>query len=355
MTSIRAVERDDLPQVASLFERVLSPGSRTPAQERVEYFERTLLEHPWADPELPSLVGVDGEGRIVGFIATSVRRMRFDDRPVRVVGIGHLMADPDFRGRPVGALLMRAVFGGPQELTITDGANDASRRIWEGLGGHPSFLSCVVWTRPFRPWQFARDRLLRRRRGESDGRGAARPLWSALDAATGRLPFFSAPPEPEGSTEPLTPRALVEHLPSVADSLRLRPDYDEPFLDWLFAELREQEPELVALLVRDKGGEAVGWFVYQLKRGGGSQVLQVAARDGAVDAVLDHLFHHAHANGAAAIQGRLEPRLLAPLSKRRCVFHYSGEALIHSRHPEIVCAALSGQALLTRLEGEWWE
>jgi hypothetical protein len=180
-------------------------------------------------------------------------------------------------------------------------------------------------------------------------------LWSVLDAATEKIPFFSAPPAPTGTTEPLTPAGIIEHLPSVAASLRLHPDYDEEFLNWLFAELTAQEGELVASLVRDEAGDVAGWFVYMLRPVGGSQVLQVAARKGHADTVLDHLIHHAYANRAEALQGRLEPHLLVSLSGRRCLFHYSGEALIHSRHREILCAVLSDEAPLTRMDGEWWE
>ena len=56
MSRIRPVEPYDLPQVASLFESVMRSGGRTPPPLLAAYFERTLLDNPWADPEIPSLV-----------------------------------------------------------------------------------------------------------------------------------------------------------------------------------------------------------------------------------------------------------------------------------------------------------
>ena len=60
--------------------------------------QSTLLDSPWADPELPSLVAIDGN-EIVGMIGSNVRRMRFDDRPVRMVCSAHLLSHPRVRQR----------------------------------------------------------------------------------------------------------------------------------------------------------------------------------------------------------------------------------------------------------------
>ena len=98
----------------------------------------------------------------------------------------------------------------------------------------------------------------------------------------------------------------------------------------------------------------MGWFVYYLRRGGVSDVLQVVSAPRAVDRVLDDLFAHAGRSGAALLRGRLEPLLVDALGRRRCVFRYNGGALVHSRDPEILRAIAAGEALLTRLDGEWW-
>jgi len=111
--------------------------------------------------------------------------------------------------------------------------------------------------------------------------------------------------------------------------------------------------ELVRSLVRDAEGEVLGWFAYYL-RGGQAHVQQVAAGRNALEAVLDHLLHDAYEKGAAAVRGRLEPRLADALSRRRCLYGWSGAALVHARTPQLLGVLLSSQCWLERLDGESW-
>jgi hypothetical protein len=357
MADIRPLERDDLPHVASLYERVARSGSHTAPPGLVEYFERTLLDHPWADDEIPSLVYVKA-GRIAGFLGSSVRRLRFDGRPIRLGVSGQLVTDPEIRNRAAGAFLMREYMNGAQDLMLTDTASDTVRRIWAGIGGTTNHLCCVGWVGVFRPLRFALD-LLSRRDGRAVFARAGRPFGAALDAVAVRLARGTLRPgRPDGSDEELTPPALAEHVAGVTGSARLRPEYeDEDFVRWLLREIGEirTRGELVARLVRDGRGRVVGWYVYNAPPGGIAQVLQITGHDRGIDVVLDHLLHDAWSRGACAIQGRVEAHLLDALASRRCLLHASGYlTLIHSRDEELLHAIQSGEALLTRLEGEWW-
>ncbi|MBA2475190.1 MAG: hypothetical protein H0V40_04445 [Actinobacteria bacterium] len=356
MSDIRPLQAGDLPQVLSLYERVMRSGSPTPPPGLGAYFERTLLDHPWTDPELPSLVHVDEGGRIVGFIGSYVRRMRFDGEPIRLACSGQLVADPASRDRAVGALLMREYLGGPQDLTITDGATDRVRQMWGLVGGVTSQLRSLSWTKVFRPAGFVGDRLLDRRHQTGLLR-LLRPAWAAPDALLSRLPTRTfATKEPRGGVERLGIETMLACLPAIVAPLRLYPDYDAPYLEWLFGELARVEGggELVARLVRADDGKPLGWYVAHVPRGAIAQVLQVVARERDLDPVLDHLLHETRRRGATAARGRVEPELLAPLAARGCLFRYVGNALIHSRRPEVLAAATSTRSLLTPLEGESW-
>jgi hypothetical protein len=152
------------------------------------------------------------------------------------------------------------------------------------------------------------------------------------------------------------PEAIVRDLPRLARSLRLYPDYDRDYLEWLVDELSRprRRGALVRQLVRDESGRVLGWYVYYLNPGGISRVLQVAGSDNDVGAVLDHLFHHAESQGAAVLDGRLEARLLEPLARRRCWFRYTGASAVHSRNPDVVAALFSRQSLFTRMDTEYW-
>ncbi|MGH8907637.1 MAG: hypothetical protein ACRD0K_14220 [Egibacteraceae bacterium] len=356
MSPVRPLELDDIPEVASLYEAVSRSGSRTPPPRLAQYFARTFLDHPWVDPQIPSLVFETGDGRIGAFIGSHVRALRFNGRRIRVGCSGQLVSDPAAGGRGAGALLLRRYLCGPQDLTITDGATPQVRQMWEQLGGSTSFFSSLSWTRFFRPFRFAGDHLLERRGGAS-WRPLLRPLSSALDGlaarACGPLLRMARPPT---RGEQLTPQALLEHLPSVAGRLRVRPDYDEESLRWLFQEAARvaTRGDLARQLVRDHNGRALGWYVAYLRPGGVGHVLQIAARDRDVAAVIDHLFHHAWRSGATALRGRCEPLLFTPLRQRHCHLRHDALVLVHSRDASLVHAVLTGDGLVTRMEGEWW-
>jgi GNAT superfamily N-acetyltransferase len=353
VADIRALERSDLAGATALFDLVMgSPGRPAVA----EFFQRTLFESPWADPELPSLVAIDDRGRLVGFLGAEVRRMRFGEHTARVVWCQHFVVDPAARRLGAGALLLRRMFKGAQDATLTDNGSDVVRQMWVGLGGQALHLKDIHWVRLFRPWSVAayvaaghaRPRL------RAALRRIARPLDAATAAAAAR---HLEPASVNDAATPLTPRTLLDAMPAVSKRLTLYPDYDEGFLEWLFEELVKvgRRGRLVAKLVHAEGGRTLGWYVYYLRPGWRSEVLQVAAaaeRD--VGRVLDHLLSHAHAHGSAAVRGRLEPDLVEAVVRRRCLLWHRGGALAHSLDPQLLLAMHSEKALVTRLEGEWW-
>jgi hypothetical protein len=322
----------------------------------VAHLERTLLEQPWFDSELPSLVATDGDRRIAGFLAAEVRRMRLNGRPLRVVWGQHLVVDPMHRHEALGALLMARMLRGSQDATVTDTASDLVCQMWRRLGGDTLHLKGIHWVRVFRPWHLA-ARLaapgLRRRRA----RAALHPMAAALEVVTqGPAARLLEPTPVDLRAGPLTPHTLLEAIPVVGKRLELYPDYDEAFLEWLFAELERvpRRGRLVAHLVWEDGGQALGWYIYYLRPGWRSEVLQVAAREPDVGPVLDHLLWHAHTHGSAALRGRLEPGLVEAVVRRRCLLWHRGGTLIHSRDAELLRVVHSEAALMTRLEGEWW-
>jgi hypothetical protein len=355
MNRIRALRREDMPEVAALFELVARSGSRTPPRRLAAHLEGLFLDHPWVDAEIPSLVSVDdGEG-VVGFLGSHVRRMRFDGRPIRLASSGQLVTEPRVRRQAAGAFLMQKYLAGPQDLTVTDTASETVRRIWEGFGGETAHLGRIGWIKLFRPCGFGAEWLLR---NHALWRQVASSITPAVDGMLERLGSrYLKVDRSDADAEQLTPTTMIGHLPVVTGALRLYPDYDAGFLEWLFRQLElvRSRGKPAGFLLRDRKGKVLGWYLYYLRRGGISRVLQIAGRERDLEAVLDHLFEHAQENGSTALQGRLEPSLVESLSRRHCIFHASGHrVLVHSKIPELLHSIYSGRALLTRLEGDWW-
>jgi hypothetical protein len=237
---------------------------------------------------------------------------------------------------------------------MTNGASETAR-IWKALGGQVVALRSISWLRVFNVRSTTAYAL--NRFGMSRWKPVVQPLAAAVQATTGHLRAASlGVPEPSTWTEELSPQALLDSLPSVSDHLRMRPDYDEAFLDWLLHEMAEvrSRGELVRKLIHAPDGRILGWYVAYLRSGGVSHLMQLGAKDRDVEAVLDHLLHDAQRREVAFLTGQLEPWLFEPLTRRRCVFHPFTNFLVHSRNPEILTSVLAGQAMISGMEGEGW-
>ena len=352
---IRTLERGDIPQLVALTQEAFLDSERA-GDSMAAYFERIFFHNPWIDPDLPSLVYEDEAGRVGGFVGVVPRRMMFRGERIRVAVTTQLVVAPRYGGQ-VGRRLLRQVLSGPQELSITDDANDAARRLWESLGGECSPIYGLRWTRPLRPCGYAVRRLAR----GAFGRGvvlAARPLLAAADAIAVRLPGPTRLAPPPGTLEPLDAPTMVAHLEDVVGGHALRPVYDAGSLEWLFAQLAEKAicGALRQMLVRGPTGQVVGWFVYCLHASGTSEVIQVAARRSAERVVLRFLLWDAWRQGAWALAGRVEPWLVDALGGANwAILRWLHQwTLLHSRRPEILRAIEQGDALLSHLDGEWW-
>ncbi len=355
MATIRALVEADIPAIAALFRRV-SPGQSWPSQAACEsYFREVLFDNPWRDPELPSWLAEE-DGRVAGFQAVLPRPMLLRGRPLRVAVGCQFIVDPDQRHALTALRLAKAFLSGPQDLSLADGANEQVRRMWVGLGGIPSLLYSLHWTRLLRPARYALS-LLDERNPSLIAR-SARPLAIPIDAIFARMrPNRFHFEEAQLIEEALDAAVMLAHLPDVMAGRALQPAYDSRGLAWLLEESarKTRHGNLRARAVLDRGRRLIGWYLYYVQAHGVGEVLQLAARDGCFDAVLQRLLADAWRNRAVAVRGRLDPRYIQDLSDRHCWLRREGTwTLFHSRHDDVAAAILQGDALLSRLEGEWW-
>ena len=360
MKAVRPFIKDDIPQVVHMFRRLLlgdDQGRRllSPA-ELPEYFEQIFFHNPWYDEEIPSLVYQSGEGKIIGFLGVAPRPMMLRSRPIRMAISFHLMVEPESRNSLAGVQLLKSFFSGPQDLSITDGAGEVGRKVWEGVGGTTAFLYSQRWIRILRPSQFVIDRL-GRRMAYPRAVQALSPLCNLTDAAAAKfLPDFFPKLTSRCTEEDLDADTLLTHLPHFTMTRALQPVYDDLSLQWVLkhAEQMAFYGSLKKVLVRDQHGNVIGWYLYYLKAGKTSTVLQLAARQNTFNEILDHLFDHARRHGATSLIGRLEPQYIQELSDKYCCFNRFGSwTLIHSNNSELLHVIQRGDAFLTGLEGEW--
>lgn len=348
---IRALTRHDLEQVAALYQKVVRGGGNTP-DWLAPYFASTTLDHPWYDPELPSLVFEERGGAISGFLGVHVRRLRFDSTPIRLACSGQFTSDPDIGGGR-GVFLLREFLAGAQDLSITDGANDVARALWRRQGGTVRELECLSWSKVLRPARAGLDYAAAR--SPTRLRAALTAAGRAVDTAA-RAPRHRSDSLQEVSIARLEPSTLASTVREITAEARIAPDYDIPYAHWLLTTMAQPSDrgELRAMLVRSASGSTTGAFVYYRRRGGISRVICVLARPGALRTVVDALTDDARAGGASVVVGRLEPGLAETLTGRKFLLRYTGNALIHSRDVELLRSINAGEAWLTQLEGEYW-
>src|SRR5262245_40486111 len=363
MKRIRSFVRDDIPQVADLHWRVTGV-SANPSQQPIlpgllqsyaDYFEDIFFRNPWYDEALPSLVHEETSGKITGFLGIMPRRMSFNGRKITISVSSQFIVDPDSRSDLAGVQLLKTHLKGPSDLTLTDEANNISRKLWEGLGGDTAALFSIQWTRLLRPCQYAvslAERVGFARRLSS----AMRPVAALVDAIALRKPprRFSLP-LPQVSAEELRMETFRMCLSEFSNTRALWPEYDGHSLTWLLEMLARKEHlgSLRKLVISNARQEIIGWYLYYLNPRGVSAVVQIVARNGSFGKVLDHLFYDAWQGGSIAISGQMEPKFMQEFSDRHCLFDCGKPwVLIHSHDRSLIEAIHYGNALLSKLEGE---
>lgn len=347
MTTIRALLPADLPAIARLVEAGFADAA-PPAAGTEAFLRDVLLDQPWADPDLPSLVGVDDAGRVLGFMAVHARRLRVGDRVVRAACCSHLVVDPAQPPGALGARILTRFMSGPQELAWSDTAIDVVARLWRAAGGRVDHTRSLRWARTLRPaaWagRVAAGTVLRRR--YATGLAPVRPVPLAL----------RGPGEEERlASAPLAAAELPALSDAVAGWLPVRTAWDAPFAAWALAAVERHvgAGRLVARVVR-RGDVAVGWYVYARGAAGQGRVLQVGARPREADAVVGELFAAARDDGIVVLAGRLEPHLLEPLRARDCAIGFGNRTVVHARDERLLGELAASGALISPLDGEWW-
>lgn len=352
-SAVRAFDSRDLAQVVELYTKVFPHGRQYSPQRLHARFEKVLLRNPWYDPSIPSLV-YEQAGKIVGFLGVVVRPMTLKGVPLRVAVSNHFMVDPESRATKAGLSLLSKFFSGPQDLALAE-SGDASRKIWEALGGQTSFRYSLYWTRLLRP---ARYGLYQLERTKLPGyvRGLCKPFCNLADGILSRVKQSPLHRQARAAEEEISVPQLLECISRSGSRSALRPIYDENSLNWLLAVMGEKRDvgSLRKCVIRGKQNQIVGWYTYYSNPQGVSTVLQMWSSTGRLDEVLDHVSYHAWRSGSIALTGRLQPAFTKEYTANQCFLHWRSWMLLHSRDASIVNAVEHQDAFFTPLEGESW-
>jgi hypothetical protein len=295
--------------------------------------------------QFDSLVHEEEDGRITGFLGVVTRDFTLAGRQLRAALSSQFVVDPEARRKLVGVALLREFLNGPQDFSFTDEANEPSRKLWEMLGGSTIHLYSTHWNAPIRPAEF----LLSRKQLPSDIlRLLASRAVCIADAAFARARHAHLKQYTSClDAQPLDTKVLAA-LVSKQTRFTLKPTYSA---DVVRGYLNDRTRGAVLF---HSNGKVAGWYIYDLDGRGVGEVLQIGcSNDNAVN-VLAHLFQQALHDGAIILYGRLEPHFSEALPEHVSVLsRRQYRMLVHSRDPRIIDAMHSGNAFISRLEGEW--
>jgi hypothetical protein len=319
-------------------------------------FREIFLHNPWLDPDISALVYLD-QGEVAGFLGVVPRIMEFRGRPIRVAVTSQFMIDREKPRGNAALELMRRFFRGPQDMSFTDGAGEAAMMVWNAAGGRAARLYSLNWTRVFRPLGTARSVL--DRGGLAWMKGVAGVVTSPADFLLSKMPLgMLRAPESSFTVRPATAAELLNCIQEIGWRETLKPVYAEPSFGWLMTQAARATVygSLRMLTVHHSDGTRAGWLVYYVKPGGAAYVLQIGVRRrDQFSGILSALFRDAWDQGSSAIKGQAIPQYLTQLTEHHCVFrHPSPSVLIQSKDPELMNLVQSGDAALTRLDGECW-
>lgn len=357
--------REHIPGVVALLAEGGAPrgGSWRDAADPdtlARYLEEVYFDNPWYDPELPSLVCADG-GRIDGFLGVVARPMLLrSGQPVRAAASSNFRVrggDHGGRRNPLIAMrLLKRFFEGPQDLSVANGANSLSKKVWEGCGGVSVAFCSLDWFRLIRPVRglleladVSRSRPWPRRlRGLTDVAdllGASRLARPVVTDDRGAAPVLAE----------IDPQTTVDRL-ARAPGFDLTPRYHAASFAWLLERCRAKAigGRLRAMAVGEPQGRDLGWFVYYEKRRRVGEVVQLVAAEGRLEAVLGAAIGDAAAQGLALLRGDVDARDLQAYRDTLCLLNTGRWMLVHSRRQALVDCFMRGSALFSGLDGERW-
>lgn len=356
MSEVRPLSAKDIEAVAALYGRILRGSKVPPAQALETYFRTFYLDGPFRDADIPALVHVNDVGRVTGFVGVHTVPYIIGEQRLRAAFCGALMSEDHSADPLAGARLMKAFINGPQDISLSETANVISENIWSRLRGQTIPGYSFEWFRVFRPLGFVNAFASEK----ASFLRAFAPLTSLIDRRlSGGSNFLRFEPGPAlaGLTvEDTDPAGFALAVRVLSKEKRARPDWDDGYLEHVLANavIKPAFGQAHLGLVKTKGGEPVGVFLYHLKPGGIGRVLQLMAMPGRLNTVLDLLFTHALDHGAVGLRGRSSPELMDAATGRSMIMATISSTVIHARDPAVIAPFLEGDCVLTGLAGERW-
>ncbi|GJE16236.1 hypothetical protein [Methylobacterium marchantiae] len=353
--SIRAFERSDIPQVCRLFSQTFRLGRSYQAGKLAACLEATYFDSPAYTEGTGSIVHLDRNGALDGFMGVIAMTMVVGERTLRA-GIlsAYMAADPD-NNPGIGVSLVRGVTARDFDLLFTDTANRTSLDIARATRFATLPMQSLEWVKIVRPAGTGAYFLAKR-----VPRLAAPlvPICRAVDALYRRV---ARPDVPLGKTldgvrsRPLSAREFAEAAKPFLEPYDVKPAWAD--LAWFVeqAELQTKYGPLRICEVVDRVNRRIGLYLLYARPDGVAFALQILALPNREEIVVGKLIAHAAELGAVAVRGGTSADITKGLIRQKGIFyHHVMGTIVWARDPRILSAIRGGNVLLGGLAGETW-
>ncbi|EJN02146.1 hypothetical protein [Phyllobacterium sp. YR531] len=351
-SEVRSLALPDIPEVAAMFWRMFKPANTELPKSIIEYFSELYL-NPQNDRKITSQVHIRGDGVLTGFIGALPLKMTLGDIPLQAAICGPLMVE-DHLGDPLaGARLLRAFLAGPQDLSLSETANETSRVMWSKLRGKVLPAYSLEWVRVLRPAAFAADMASQRFGFLRYGKMLSGPF----DMFAHRLMKTGTPELPQRITDSsVDQEGMASLITSCLKQYALRPDWETSTLKSILqvANSKSAYGTVHCRMVQNRAGVPLGAYIFHGNLGETVRVLQIIALKGHEGVIIDSLLSYAYSIGAIAVRARSQPRLMEAMMIRRGIFFQRSSTVVHARDPSILEAFSRGEAFFNGLAGEGW-
>lgn len=353
MNSVRPFAQADVPAVAGMFQRILR-NVREPASPDLESYLADIFLGG-SDGDITSSVYLREDGAVAGFMGVMPMTFLVRERLVRAAVCGTFMVD-GYRSDPfAGARLMRAFLAGPQDISLSETANDISTIMWRKMNAAILPGHSLEWLCVFQPASFLTEMAASKAAVARILSPLARPADALLRHINPPAWRKTASPQralPSADTDDETTADLFIRF---TESFAARPHWQN-HLHQMIAHARRKAlyGSMVRRVVYARNGEPVGLFLYYGDRGRIGRAVQVLAGPGQTGAVIDSMLADADRRGLTALRGRTMPVLLEAMMGGPFLFLNASSSIVHARDPALAAPFLSGEAFFNGFAGESW-
>ncbi|MHC1550431.1 hypothetical protein [Phyllobacterium sp. K27] len=351
-SEVRNLASRDIPAVAAMFLRTFKPAHATLPSSLADYLSELYLD-PNNTTNIISQVHIRGDGVLSGFIGALPLKMTFANASLQAAICGPLMVEDHEADPLAGARLLRAFLAGPQDISLSETANETSRIMWRKLRGKILPGYSLEWIRVLRPAAFFVETASKRFKPLK----YAKVLSWSFDVIAHRLMKTGMPEAPHGVSDcDIGPDRLVPLITSCLKDYLLRPDWEPAALSEVLATARNKSTygTMHSRVVTGRNGAPLGAYLFHGDRGKTARVLQIIASRGHESAILDSLLCYANSIGAIAVRARSQPQLMEAMMTRQGVFFQRSSTVVHARDANIVEVFSRGDAFFNGLAGEGW-